>query len=235
MTEPRPRSESELIEYLRSIDVRAPEELHRRVDALVAESSPGARRRSMFKGRRRAGRSRLAVGLAGTLAVAAVVAIAIAVGAGGRGAPTLSLREASAVTLSAATAPAPVESRSDRAHLTAAVDGIAFPYWEDRFGWRSTGARSDRLDGRAVTTVFYESAGGQRLGYAIVAGTPAPRLNGGVVEWRGGVPYRLLSENGAEVIGWLRDGHLCVVAGRGVDSATLLELASWTDKGPVAS
>ena len=162
------------------------------------------------------------------------VAIAIATGAGG-GAPTITLREASAVTLSAATAPAPAESSSDRGHLTAAVDGIAFPYWEDRFGWRSTGARSDRLAGRAVTTVFYEDAGGRRLGYAIVAGTPAPRLSGGVTEWRSGVAYRLLSENGARVISWLRDRHLCVVAGRGVDEATLLELASWTDTGSVAS
>jgi hypothetical protein len=26
---------------------------------------------------------------------------------------------------------------------------------------------------------------------------------------------------------WLRDGHLCVLSGRGVSGATLLRLASW--------
>ncbi len=49
--------------------------------------------------------------------------------------------------------------------------------------------------------------------------------------WRGGVPYRLLTVNDRNVISWLRDGHLCVVSGRGVNSATLLRLASWVDRG----
>jgi hypothetical protein len=235
MTEPRPRSESELVDYLRSIDVRAPDELHRRVETLVNAGSPGARRRLISARRAGAGRSRLALGLAGTLAMAAVAAVAIAVGLSGGAAPTLSLRQASAVTLSAATAPAPGESASNHAHLAAAVDGVAFPYWEDHFGWRSTGTRSDRVSGRAVTTVFYKDAAGRRLGYAIVAGTPAPRLNGNVLAVRDGVPYRLASENGVNVISWLRDGHLCVVSGRGLDSATLLALASWADSGSIAS
>ena len=37
MSERPPRTESELIELVRSIDVRAPEALHRRVEELVAE------------------------------------------------------------------------------------------------------------------------------------------------------------------------------------------------------
>ena len=75
----------------------------------------------------------------------------------------------------------------------------------------------------------------RRIGYAILAGTPAPRVGGGVIAWRGGVPYRLLTENGASVVTWLRDGHLCVVSGHGVSSATLLRLASWSDHGATAS
>ena len=55
-----------------------------------------------------------------------------------------------------------------------------------------------------------------------------------MIAWRDGVPYRLLSENGAQVISWLRDGHLCVVSGRDVSSATLLRLASWDDRGSLA-
>ena len=56
-----------------------------------------------------------------------------------------------------------------------------------------------------------------------------------MIAWRGGVSYRLLTENGAAVVTWLRDGHLCVVSGRGVSSATLLRLASWSDRDATAS
>jgi hypothetical protein len=103
---------------------------------------------------------------------------------------------------------------------------VPFPYWEDRFGWHSTGTRSDQIDGRTVTTVFYSDAAGRRIGYAILAGTPAPPINGGNVSWHGGVPYRLLTDNGASTVVWQRDGHLCVLSGHGVSSATLLRLAS---------
>ncbi len=73
-------------------------------------------------------------------------------------------------------------------------------------------------------------------GNQTLAGTPAPRgVGGGVIAWRGGVSYRLLNENDAAVVTWLRDGHLCVVSGRGVSSATLLGLASWSDHDATAS
>ena len=52
-----------------------------------------------------------------------------------------------------------------------------------------------------MTTVFYADDRGQRIGYAIVAGTPAPGIGeGGVTKWRGGTPYRLLTENGIRVL-----------------------------------
>ncbi len=235
MSRPRPKNESELIEYVRSNDVRAPDELHRKVDALVKARSPAARWRLSADREGPTGRSRFALGFAATIAIAAVLVVVVAGGLRGGGSATPSVRQTAALTLRAATTPAPAESTSRHGQLSVAVDGVAFPYWEDHFGWRSTGARSDRLDGRTVTTVFYEDARGRRLGYAIVAGTPAPPTSGGTVIWRDGVPYRLLSENGAHVITWLRDGHLCVVSGRGVDNATLLRLASWVDSGAVAS
>ncbi len=52
---------------------------------------------------------------------------------------------------------------------------------------------------------------------------------------RGGVSYRLLTENGAAVVAWLRDGHPCVVSGRDVSGATLLRLAGWSDHDATAS
>ena len=232
MTELPPRTESELVELVRSSDVRAPDSLHRRVEALVA-TRRGRARQDRFARRSPHGRRALSspLALAGASAiVAAVVAIALAVGlSGGGGAPAMSMRQAVAPTLRAATLPAPPQSGAHHTQLAAAVDGVPFPYWEDRFGWRSTGMRSDQVEGHAVTTVFYSDSSGRRIGYAILAGTPAPRIGGGTIAWRGGVPYRLLSEHGAAAVTWVRDGHLCVLSGRGVSSATLLRLASWSE------
>ncbi|HXZ61764.1 MAG TPA: hypothetical protein VEG62_03405 [Acidimicrobiales bacterium] len=141
----------------------------------------------------------------------------------------LSVHQTAALTLQRPTEAAPLESASNGEELNAAVDGVSFPYWEDRFGWRSVGERTDRVAGRTVTTVFYGDTGGRRIGYAIVSGANAPKASGGTVSWRGGTPYRLLDENGVPTVVWMRDGHLCVLSGRAVDSATLLRLASWTD------
>ena len=213
-----------IAELLRSFDAPAPESLHRRVESLVASHQS---QRSPGWGVRRFS----ALGLASVGAVAAaVVAVAIAVGLGGGGsAPTVSFSQAAASTLRAATLPAPGESQAHHAQLAVAVNGVPFPYWNERFGWRSTGSRTDRVDGRPVTTVFYADSSGRRIGYAILAGTPVPRIAGGVIVWRGGVSYRLLTENGAAVVTWLREGHLCLVSGRCVSSATLLRLASGSD------
>jgi hypothetical protein len=237
MTERRPQTEAELVEFVRAIDVPAPHSLHREVESLIAGRSQLARRGAATGPDTRGARSliparRLAA--VGALAAVAAVAVAIASSSGG-GASALSLREASALTLQPATASAPTENMSNHVQLRASVDGVSFPYWGERFGWRSTGTRTDRVAGRTVTTVFYADAGGRRIGYAIVAGTPAPRSTGGVVAWRKETPYRLLTENGTAVVTWLRNGHLCVVSGRGVSSATLLRLASWSDGGSVAA
>ena len=223
MTELPPHTESELIELVRSSDVRAPDSLHRQVSTMIA-SRPRRRRLALHP-----------PVLGAVAAAAVVVVVALAVALSGGGSPTLHFNQAAAPTLRAATLSAPPESSTNHAELTAAVDGVKFPYWEDRFGWRSTGMRSDQIAGRAITTVFYSDASGRRIGYAIIAGHPAPRIGGGVVLWRGGVPYRLLATNGAAVVTWLRDGHLCVVSGRGVSGATLLKLASWSDHDASAS
>jgi hypothetical protein len=233
MSDPRPHTESELVDLVRSIDVQAPDALHRRVQALIAEQAQPRRRRPVA-GRRFAAPTSAGLRMGGALALAAVVVAALVVGLSGGGAAPVTVREAAALTQRSATVAAPAESPRNRAQLAAAVDGVAFPYWEERFGWRSTGARSDRLAGRAATTVFYANARGQRIGYAIVGG-PAPRMSGGVVAWRNGTPYRLLSEGSSQVVTWQRGGHLCVVSGRGVTGATLLRLASWDDRGGVAA
>ena len=238
MTEPPIPIENEqrhVAELLRSFEAPAPESLHQRVESLVAAHGSTTRRDRFTRGasRRRLFSSPLGFAGGGVIAIA-VVAIAMAVDLSG-GSSTLSLREAAAPTLRTATLPAPSESSAHQAQLAVAVEGVPFPYWGEHFGWRSTGMRSDQMAGRAVTTVFYSDGSGRRIGYAIIAGAPAPRIDGGAVLWRGGVSYRLLTENGAPVVTWLRDGHLCVISGNGVPSATLLRLASWSDRNATAS
>ena len=213
MSERTPQTESELVDFVRSIDVPAPPELHRRIEAMVDASSPARRPRQR----------RLRLGVSGALA-AAVIAVVLVVATSGGGS-ALTLHTAVALTQQPATMSAPAESADDDGTLAAHVEGVAFPYWEDR-GWRATGARVDRAGGRTVATVFYRRDHGQWVGYAIVAGTPAPSVGGGRVIKRGGVPYRFTVTNGVKVMTWLRDGHLCVVAGHGVSDATLLSLAS---------
>lgn len=229
MTDRPALTESELVELVRSSDVRAPDSLHRSVQELVADRSP-AGRRAPGLGPRATPRG-LAVATA--LAAAAVIALVAGLSGGGSSGPTLP--EASALTLRPATAPAPRESSGNRGELAASVDGVSFPYWRDRFGWRSTGTRSDRVKGRTVTTVFYADAAGRRVGYTIVAGVQSRPPTSGVANQRDGTIYRVLSQDGATVVTWLRDRRLCVVSGRGVDSATLLRLASWGDSSAHAS
>jgi len=220
-----------IAELVRSFDVSAPESLHRQVESLVATHQE----RDVAHRASRRVFSPVGLASAGAMLVA-VVAIAIAVGlSGGGSVPTVSFSQAAAPTLRAATLPAPPESAAHRAQLAAAVNGVPFPYWEDRFGWRTTGSRTDRVDGRSITTVFYADSSGRRIGYAILAGTPVPRVGGGVIAWLGGITDRPPTENGASVVTWLRDGHLCVVSGHGVSSATLLRLASWSDRDATPS
>ncbi|MFI5037603.1 MAG: hypothetical protein ACHP93_03910 [Solirubrobacterales bacterium] len=141
MTDRRPHTESELVEFVRAIDVRAPDSLHREVESLIAGRSQLARRRrvtgSSGGGARSLGPARR-LAAAGALAAVAAVAVAIVTSSGGGASSALSLREASALTLRPATASAPPESMSNRGQLRASVDGVSFPYWGERFGWRST-------------------------------------------------------------------------------------------------
>lgn len=217
-------TEQQLIERIRSIDVAAPAQLHERVAGLVADS---ASRRGGLPAT-----PRLLAPAAAVVAAAAVVLVLALSGGGGGTAPQLSA--ASALALGRSTMGAPPKSRVDRRELAAAVDGVSFPYW-DRLGWHAVGARTDTVEGRSVMTVFYGNARGQRIGYAIVSGTPAARISGGSVRLRAGTPYRLLRLHGAGTVAWLREGRLCVVSGRGVDYATLVRLASWNEHGSEAA
>lgn len=223
MSDETPNRESEIVEFVRSIDVRAPQELHEHVRALVAERAPAVAGRRM---------RRLRLGLlVGAPAVAVAVIAVLVVVVTGSGSSPLTVDQAVALTLKPPTMAAPVENPRDGSQLMVAVDGIPFPYWEDRFGWRATGERVDRVGGREVTTVYYANGRDRWLGYAIVGGTPAPAVAKGRLVARAGTSYWLWSSRGASVVTWLRDGRLCVVTGHGVSNHTLLALAGWRAMG----
>jgi hypothetical protein len=127
--------------------------------------------------------------------------------------------------------PAPPDPREPRL-LAARAEGIPFPNWRAKFGWRAAGSRTDELGDRRTTTVFYVK-GGRRIGYTIVSGPPLPAPGSArraVVE---GTELRSFDADGRPAVRWLREGRTCVLAGAGVPRAVLLKLAGWKGKGAV--
>ena len=133
---------------------------------------------------------------------------------------------------SPAAGPKPAEDRDEPALVTAQINGLQFPYWDDDFGLNATGVRSERLAGRKAMTVTYENRR-QVVGYTIVAG-PALRVpRGAEIMSKGGVDYAYLRQNGVNVVTWRRAGHTCVIASREAGEYDLMKLAGWTGAGGV--
>jgi hypothetical protein len=195
--------------------VAAPLSLRARVEA-ARRPHPRRRKTLVFAG-----------GLAAAVAAAAALVLTLP---GGPGAPTVA--EAATLTVLPATAPAPAARPGQPRLLAASVDGVAFPNYRAKFGWRATGRRSQELRGRDTSVVYYRK-GGQRIGYGIVAGNALPPPHEAATVTRGGVKFRTFTQGGRSVVTWLRLGRTCVLSGRGVPTQTLLQLASWKGKGAV--
>jgi hypothetical protein len=200
------------VELAALTEIRAPASLHRSTQ-LIVDRAVARRRRA----------PRPALALAGAFALLAAVMVVL-LGGAGAGAP--SVARAAAFATRPATAASPAENPRDHDHLLSSVDGIAYPYWgEGRRGWRTAGARTDSLGGYRITTVFYSNSRAQRIGYSIVAGNALPTPAGRVWSWSG-VRFHQLNVSGTPVVSWLRAGHTCILAGKGVSAHTLLRLAA---------
>jgi hypothetical protein len=205
---------------LRALDQPAPAALRARVHELTAA---GARR-----GHRPVIHWRRALVLPGATALAVVAAaVVILVGAGGAGGPTVP--QAARLALAAATLPAPAPDAADPGELSLIAAGIPFPNWAAAIpSWRAVGARTDRIGGRTVTTVFYynrsDNRSGEKVGYAIASGAPLSGVNGRTFRVYG-TTFTLARQGSARLITWVRSGHTCVIAGRSVNYATLRALA----------
>jgi hypothetical protein len=197
--------------------------------------APARLRAAVRAARQRRRRSRLipapvAVGLgagATTVALAAILALA------GGGPTTPTVASAAGLALRAPSAPVPQHPPKGATTLPALhMDGVSYPNWYRRYGWEAVGLRSDRLQGRRVTTVFYDKHG-QRIGYGVVSGGRLQVPRGATVTVRDGVTLHTFSLAGRPVVTWERRGHTCVLAGT-TDSGMLMELAAWKAKGAIA-
>ena len=160
------------------------------------------------------------------LAVAALAAVLV-LPSGTPGGP--SVVEAAALGRLPAVEPAPRPATAQLLDRQAA--GLPFPDWSQKFGWRATGARTDTLDGRRMTTVFY-AKGARRIAYTIVGGAALrePEGRDRIVE---GTRVRLVRAGQPALVTWQRRGHTCVLSGT-ADPETLRKLAAWKGMGAVA-
>lgn len=200
-------------------DTSAPMALRARIEALQAQP------RRSWLGRLR-DRVPALPAVLGTAAAAAAVIIAVVVSGGGPGIDDV--LDAAARSPSAAIAPFPAQSKL----LREQVEGVSFPNYAGKFGWKAEGTRTDEIGGRATRTVFY-SRRGRTIAYTIVAGEPLPEPVDARRSVREGTPLRVLSEDGRTVVTWLRQGHTCVLSATDAPADELLELAAWKGQGAV--
>lgn len=128
----------------------------------------------------------------------------------------------------AALADLPALEAPPRATATAlrrSFAGVTFPRWDQEFGWRATGARRGRADGRASDTVYYQHTH-HRIGYTVLSGPFTGLPSRGRRIARNGVQIQLYHDGPDTVAVFARHGRTCVLAGWVHHASTLITLAS---------
>jgi hypothetical protein len=184
------------------------------------------------RARRRAPRVRRPLGLSLALGAAAAAAAVLVLVALPEGAGGPSVAEAATLATRPPAEPAPPPLPDEPKLLDAEVEGVVFPSWDEKFGWRASGARQDELDGRDTETVFYEKDG-KRIAYTIVGGDALDVPDGAIPAEREGTELHGFESAGRTVVTWERNGKTCVLSGDAVPADTLLKLAAWKGKGAV--
>lgn len=183
-------------------------------------------RRSAKRPRRKFAPIRGAVA-AGMAAVLAIVLVLPGIFSSG-----LTVADAAAYGGKPPTAPPPRTVTGTPQLLREQVDGVPFPNYAAKFGWKAVGVRHDRSSGHDVTTVYYRK-GSRTVAYAIVSGDALGRPNDAHAATHGNVEYRSLRADGRAVVTWRRSGHTCVMSATAVSARELVTLADWRGKGKV--
>jgi len=144
----------------------------------------------------------------------------------------LSVADAAALAQKPPTAPAPAGVPGTPQLLRAAVDGVPFPNYAAKFGWKPLGARDDNPSGRHATTVYYRN-GARTIAYTIVSGHALGRPSDARSMMSGRTEYRTFRYHGRTVVTWERGGHTCVLSGKWVRPGDLVALADWRGKGAI--
>jgi hypothetical protein len=219
---------------VREVIAQSPE-LRRRYDlersavsamrTLRADRAPASLRIAIDRGRNRAPRGRARPVFAGALAAVGAAAVAVILLL--PGAASLTVTQAAAVALRGPVMPAPPAQSTGK--LRRDVQDIYFPDWSGRFGWRASGQRIDRINGRLTVTVFYRR-GGKQLAYTILA---SPALSWPKAQTRRlyGLELRSFAAAGRLIVTWRRANHTCVLSASGVSAGELSRLAAWKAPG----
>jgi hypothetical protein len=205
------------------------------VDALrrtAADTGAPARLRAGIE-RRRAPRSRRRFApVRAVVAAGAAAAIAIAIALPGALSGGLTVADAAAFADKAPSQPAPPGEPGTPQLLAAKVDGVPFPNYAKKFGWRPVGARHDSDSGHNVTTVYYRKDG-RTIAYSIVSGQLLDWPSKAQMQTHGSVKYRTFSHDGRTIVTWKRGGHTCVLSAPAVPRGELVSLADWRGKGAI--
>ena len=203
----------------------------RRIQQLALEvEAPANLRTRLADGQRTAAgrRRRFALPALAGIGLAALAAVVLVLAGIGGGSSAPSVDDAVALALAPAAAPAPAVDPANMQLVRAQLGGITFPNYTYAWPkWKTAGARRDRLSGRDTTTVIYRGPRGD-VGYTIVDGKPLDAPSGARRVRANGVDLLVLRRDGATVVTWQRDGHTCVLAGRGAGvERQLVRFASW--------
>jgi hypothetical protein len=209
-------------------DLREQRQALAAVRAVADERAPAALRARVAMPRKAARPARRigALAVAGT----ATLALAVVLTLGGGPARAPSVADAAVLATRPPAAPAPEALRGAATLPSPRGAGLPFPNWEEKFGWKATGVRHDRLAGRAATTVFYRR-GSEAVAYTIVGGGPLPVGSHTPASGRGGTEFLGFAAHGRHGVTWLRRGHTCVLSATSTSEAALFRLAAWRGQG----
>ncbi len=105
-----------------------------------------------------------------------------------------------------------------------ASGGEGFDDFAARAGWAPVGMRSDDVEGRATTTVFWGREG-RRVAHTVVPGDPVEPPDGARRTGRRGVLLHSFDAGPRTVVTWTEGGHTTVISAIGVGRGELYDLA----------